>query len=113
MGVCGGAAGAARPLVRSSPRIKSTNQPTDLLSLMQAHGLRDFLLPMLSFAPGRRASAAQALAHPWLRGELPQPPPAEGPRGGGQGHGGGHRRDDRSKSAVRSRSPRRSRSPSR
>jgi serine/threonine protein kinase len=80
---------------------------------MQAHGLRDFLLPMLSFAPGRRASAAQALAHPWLRGELPQPPPAEGPRGGGQGHGGGHRRDDRSKSAVRSRSPRRSRSPSR
>lgn len=39
---------------------------------LQASGLRDFLEPMLNFVPGRRATAAQMLQHPWLRGELPK-----------------------------------------
>ena len=38
-------------------------------------GLRDFLLPLLQFDPAKRASAADMLDHPWLRGELPQRPP--------------------------------------
>ena len=44
---------------------------TSFSSLLQALGLRDFLEPMLNFVPGRRATAAQMLQHPWLRGELP------------------------------------------
>ena len=33
---------------------------------VQALALRDFMLPMLSFDPARRASAAEMLQHPWL-----------------------------------------------
>lgn len=35
----------------------------------QAKALSDFLLPMLRFVPEERATAAQMLNHPWLRGE--------------------------------------------
>lgn len=45
--------------------------PSPALPCLQAVGLRDFLLPMLDFDPSRRASAAQMLQHPWMRGELP------------------------------------------
>lgn len=41
-------------------------------SCLQARDLAGFLLPMLSFDPSERASAAQALKHPWLDG--PSPP---------------------------------------
>lgn len=34
----------------------------------QARDLADFLLPMLAFDPSERATAAQALKHPWLNG---------------------------------------------
>lgn len=37
-------------------------------SCLQARDLAGFLLPMLSFDPSERASAAQALKHPWLDG---------------------------------------------
>ncbi|PNH03655.1 Serine/threonine-protein kinase SRPK [Tetrabaena socialis] len=40
------------------------------LSEGEAAGLASFLLPMLRFAPDDRATAAEMLAHPWLRGEL-------------------------------------------
>eukprot|EP00887_Chlorella_sp_A99_P000093 scaffold16.g93.t1 len=83
----------------------------------EAHGLRDFLEPMLNFVPGRRATAAQMLQHPWLRGELPAP------RGGASGCSRGgedgrearraqERSHSRSRSRSRSRTPKRSRSPS-
>jgi serine/threonine protein kinase len=38
------------------------------LSAPQARALTDFLLPMLEYVPSRRATAAEMLAHPWLRG---------------------------------------------
>lgn len=41
------------------------------LAADEAAGLRDFLMPMLEFDPAKRASAAEMLDHPWLRGELP------------------------------------------
>ena len=41
---------------------------------MQALGLKEFLLPMLNLVPGKRATAAEMLRHPWLRGELPRAP---------------------------------------
>ncbi|KXZ45785.1 hypothetical protein GPECTOR_50g578 [Gonium pectorale] len=43
------------------------------LSEDEAAGLASFLLPMLRFVPEERATAAELLNHPWLRGEL-QPP---------------------------------------
>lgn len=84
---------------------------------MQAHGLRDFLVPMLNFVPGKRATAAESLRHPWLRGELPEVP-EEALRGrddDGTGRHGrlGERCPGRSRSRTRSRSAKRSRSPSR
>ena len=39
----------------------------------QAAGLSGFMLPMLEYVPERRATAAQMLQHPWLRGD-PTPP---------------------------------------
>jgi serine/threonine-protein kinase SRPK3 len=39
-----------------------------LLLPLQARALTDFLLPMLEYVPSRRATAAEMLAHPWLRG---------------------------------------------
>eukprot|EP00882_Tetradesmus_deserticola_P017602 GHRQ01018858.1.p1 GENE.GHRQ01018858.1~~GHRQ01018858.1.p1 ORF type:complete len:160 (+),score=57.79 GHRQ01018858.1:56-535(+) len=38
----------------------------------EARGMADFLLPMLHFDPDKRATAAEALKHPWLQG-----PPSE------------------------------------
>jgi serine/threonine protein kinase len=38
------------------------------LLCLQARDLADFLLPMLAFDPSERATAAQALKHPWLNG---------------------------------------------
>jgi serine/threonine protein kinase len=38
----------------------------------QAQALTDFLLPMLEYVPSRRATAAEMLAHPWLRGAARQ-----------------------------------------
>ena len=49
--------------------------------VVQARGLRDFLLPMLDFLPEKRATAEAMLEHPWLEGKLPQgnsPHPATG-----------------------------------
>ena len=37
----------------------------------EADALAAFLLPMLHLAPNRRASAAEMLSHPWLRGAGP------------------------------------------
>lgn len=89
---------------------------------LQAHGLRDFLVPMLNFVPGKRATAYECLQHPWLLGELPDvPPPVKdgddindrADRGGAsRGHGGG-KGPGRSRSRTRSTSAKRSRSPSR
>ena len=39
---------------------------------MQAQGLSSFLLPMLEYAPDKRATAAEMLRHPWLQGCLPK-----------------------------------------
>ncbi|GLC46377.1 hypothetical protein PLESTB_001768700 [Pleodorina starrii] len=41
------------------------------LSEEEAAGLASFMLPMLRFVPEERATAAEMLNHPWLRGELP------------------------------------------
>ena len=76
-------------------------------------------MPMLNFVPGKRATAAEMLEHPWLRGELP----AVEAGGGGGGGGGGRDREGRdarnggssrghgtrSPSRSRSRTPKRSR----
>lgn len=35
--------------------------------------MSEFLLPMLEFAPSQRATAAQALRHPWLAEVSPHP----------------------------------------
>ena len=43
--------------------------------VVQAQQMSEFLLPMLEFAPSQRATAAQALRHPWLA-EVSPPPPA-------------------------------------
>ncbi|EFJ53238.1 hypothetical protein VOLCADRAFT_78921 [Volvox carteri f. nagariensis] len=40
------------------------------LSEEEAAGLASFMLPMLRFVPEERATAAEMLNHPWLRGEL-------------------------------------------
>ncbi|KAL4533769.1 hypothetical protein Ndes2526B_g07334 [Nannochloris sp. 'desiccata'] len=97
----------------------------------EALGLRDFLEPMLNFIPSKRATAAQSLQHAWLRGELPEAPPAtikveaerdsdsEGDGSRERGHGicrNNHRSSDhaaRERSRTRSRSAKRSLSPSR
>ena len=39
--------------------------------MAQAQGLSTFLLPMLEYAPEKRATAAQMLQHSWLQGILP------------------------------------------
>jgi serine/threonine protein kinase len=36
---------------------------------LQAIALKDFLLPMLNFVPSKRATAKEALQHPWLQDE--------------------------------------------
>ena len=87
---------------------------------MQAQGLCDFLQPMLNFITSKRATAAEALQHPWLRGELPvveapPPPPvaadaaakddARRDRDGGGDHVGRNMGRSRSHSAKRSLSP--------
>ena len=89
---------------------------TSFSSLLQALGLRDFLEPMLNFVPGRRATAAQMLQHPWLRGELPSGGARRGDgnsvgSSGGGGGGGEERRagHHRHGSRSRSRTPKRSR----
>jgi hypothetical protein len=88
-------------------------------TLLQALGLKEFLLPMLNLVPNKRATAAEMLQHPWLRGELPSAPP----RGASQqGRGsrlsressreerrGSQRRASPSGRDQRSRSPKRSR----
>ena len=38
----------------------------------QARALTDFMLPMLEFLPEKRATAAEMLQHPWLRGDVDQ-----------------------------------------
>ncbi|GAX78942.1 hypothetical protein CEUSTIGMA_g6382.t1 [Chlamydomonas eustigma] len=40
------------------------------MSAEEARSLASFLKPMLEYSPERRATAAQMLEHPWLRGEL-------------------------------------------
>jgi len=40
--------------------------------IRQARDLADFLLPMLAFDPSERATAAEALQHPWLTGSQQQ-----------------------------------------
>ena len=39
----------------------------------EAREMSDFLLPMLRYDPGQRASAAEMLSHPWLIKHLEQP----------------------------------------
>lgn len=81
-------------------RFCSTN-PLPSHTHTQAAALADLLLPMLDWSPDRRATAAEALRHPWLTG----PPPA--------GFDGGERAGrvpDRP--TADEGSPRRSRSPS-
>lgn len=39
---------------------------------VQAQGLSSFLLPMLEYAPDKRATAEVMLKHPWLQGSLPK-----------------------------------------
>ncbi|KAF8072658.1 Serine/threonine-protein kinase SRPK [Scenedesmus sp. PABB004] len=53
----------------------------------EAAALADFLLPLLAYDPAERATAAQALRHPWLDG--PPAPGGGGGGGGGDGPGGG------------------------
>ena len=43
--------------------------PNPCYASLQARSFADFLLPMLNFVPGKRATAGQMLKHPWLRGE--------------------------------------------
>ncbi|DBA96225.1 TPA: hypothetical protein ACH3X3_002421 [Trebouxia sp. C0006] len=42
------------------------------LPVDEAQGLSSFLLPMLEYAPDKRATAADMLRHPWLQGCLPK-----------------------------------------
>ncbi len=95
---------------------------------MQALGLRNFLEPMLNFIPSKRATAAQSLQDPWLRGDLPAAPPATS-HDERDGSGGGNDRERghgicrntntssdhvaRDATRTRSRSAKRSLSPSR
>eukprot|EP00878_Enallax_costatus_P025924 GHUV01027782.1.p1 GENE.GHUV01027782.1~~GHUV01027782.1.p1 ORF type:complete len:107 (-),score=27.45 GHUV01027782.1:895-1215(-) len=65
---------------------------------VQARGMADFLLPLLHFDPSERATAAEALKHPWLEG--PPEPAAAVSRDDGRRS---HRRN--SSAADRSRSP--------
>lgn len=48
------------------------------MPLLQAQALTEFLLPMLDYVPSRRATAAEMLAHPWLRDAAPQQKAAAG-----------------------------------
>ncbi|GAB4813103.1 hypothetical protein N2152v2_000149 [Parachlorella kessleri] len=49
----------------------------------EALALRDFLLPMLSFDPARRATAAEMLQHPWLKADHQPLRPTTPARGAG------------------------------
>ena len=63
---------------RLSSPISSSKIPN-----VQALALRDFLLPMLTFDPARRATAAEMLQHPWLQADQLQLRPATPARGAG------------------------------
>ena len=45
-----------------------------------ARAFADFLLPMMTYDPRRRATADQCLRHPWLRARQPTPPPVAADR---------------------------------
>jgi hypothetical protein len=97
------------------PRPESLSLPSPAVPLpcaaLQALGLKEFLLPMLNLVPGKRATAAEMLQHPWLRGELPAPRPSSQRRSressreerGGQRRGSPSGRDQWSRSPKRSR----------
>ncbi len=71
---------------------------------MQAQGLTSFLLPMLTYNPDERATAAQMLQHPWLRGELPRPP-SRGREAADDERRAGDRARSRAAGRSRTRSP--------
>ncbi|CAI5461485.1 unnamed protein product [Closterium sp. Yama58-4] len=76
----------------------------------EATSLASFLTPMLDFAPERRATARQALAHPWLAEPEPERPlglagaggsGAEVGSGGAMGRGGGEVEDKKKRGESR------------
>ncbi|CAI5503269.1 unnamed protein product [Closterium sp. Naga37s-1] len=70
----------------------------------EATSLASFLTPMLVFAPERRATARQALAHPWLAEPEPERPlglDGAGGSGGAVGRGGGEVEDKRKRGESR------------
>ncbi len=73
---CGSASGSQLNLaplpVRHVSCINSTAASDQTFSAEQAQGLSSFLLPMLEYAPDKRATAADMLRHPWLQGCLPK-----------------------------------------
>ncbi|KAG2502244.1 hypothetical protein HYH03_000730 [Edaphochlamys debaryana] len=75
------------------------------LSEEEAAGLTSFMLPMLRFVPEDRATAAEMLNHPWLRGEAAPQAQAEADTAARDDKRGGSRGSatpDRSRSASRS-----------
>lgn len=92
----------ARRARRAPPTPPAARRRPPPPSSLQATALADFLLPMLDWAPDTRATAADALKHPWLAGPPALPPPTAPERG----------REHQERAASRSESPRRSRSPS-
>ena len=52
--------------------IDSTAKSDQSFAAEQAQGFSSFLLPMLEYAPDKRATAADMLRHPWLQGCLPK-----------------------------------------
>ncbi|CAI7827275.1 unnamed protein product [Closterium sp. NIES-53] len=70
----------------------------------EATSLASFLTPMLDFAPERRATARQALAHSWLAEPEPERPlglAGAGGSGGAVGRGGGEVEDKRKRGESR------------
>jgi serine/threonine protein kinase len=59
-------------LMRHVSCINSTAENDKAFAAVQAQGLSSFLLPMLEYAPDKRATAADMLRHPWLQGCLPK-----------------------------------------
>jgi len=62
----------APSLVRHVSCIDCTAEIDQSFADEQAQGLSSFLLPMLEYAPDKRATAADMLRHPWLQGCLPK-----------------------------------------
>lgn len=62
----------ARLSMRHVSCTNSTAEFDQTFAAEQAQGLSSFLLPMLEYAPDKRATAADMLRHPWLQGCLPK-----------------------------------------